>query len=259
MRWGLDAMAAGGAWRQGGLALILALILAVPLGCGGASEDAATSVPSPPSVSAEEPREGEPLAVAASTTLAAPPFDIDAYLASLPEGAIAFNAPETIEVETPVRLRLVVQPGVSEPQIAVEHAASATPSEQGPVQTATTLLAPELEARLVSSTLQVVALDPERQSVSASLPTEWRWDITAKQGGEQALALSLFAIPPDQGSPRRVKTFERAIQVQVPFGKRVAGLVGNNLEWLWTLIVAPVGGWLYARWRRRRQEGSPDA
>lgn len=252
---------------------------APPAEDGPAAQDVASveSQPAPPSVAtsamvpssadvqpriaAKPAREDPSLAPPGPATSPAPPpepappaFDIDAFLASLPEGAIAFNAPEEVKYKEPSRVRLIIQPGLSEGAIQDEFFRTGTTPE-GEVRTAPAALSAEMEARLVSSSLTVVALDPERQAVSASQPTEWRWDVTGTEGGQHELALTLYAIPPDRGSVRRVKSFEEVIRVKVPLTVRVAGFVSDHGEWLWTLVVAPIAGWLLARYRRSREPG----
>ena len=254
--------------------LIAWALAALSLGCGSgcSREDAqpeaapmATTVAPAPAAPAEQddrslraPESGEgattaPQQPAPPTPAAPPPFDIDAWMDSLPAGAIAFNAPDQVELGQVVRLRLLVQPGASPDALGAAHAEGASPRESGPLQTASAAVSPEIEARLASADLDVTALDPERQSVSARSPTEWRWDVRARQGGDAELTLGLFAIPPDGASVRRIQTFERAMRVHVPWTTLAAGFLGDNWEWLWTLLVAPVGGWFWAK-RGRRTE-----
>ena len=49
-----------------------------------------------------------------------------------------------------------------------------------------------------------------------------------------------------------VRTFDRTIEVKVSVGQRLAGFVGNNWQWLWAVVVVPVGGLIVSRIRGRR-------
>lgn len=192
----------------------------------------------------------------------APPpaaFDVDAFLDSLPEGAVAFNAPPTVPYGEVARVRLVVQPGEEAAALVASFEAGRTADETGEVRSAIASLSADMEARLVSSTLELVAVDPPRQLVSARRPTEWRWDVKGSVGGRHRLALTLYAIPPGNASVRAIRSFEAQLEVDVPFGSRLTAFLGGNWQWLWTVLVAPFGGWAYARYRRRRGGGPPAA
>lgn len=176
---------------------------------------------------------------------------IDAWLAALPTEALVFNTPPRILYGEQVELRLIVQPGEEGAALQATFEASRKASQSGEVQVAEARMSEEVGATLVSPGLAVTALTPERQFVSRVEPTEWRWAVQGSAEGQHELTLSLYAILPEHTSVRVLKTFERSLDVEVPPRQAALGFVKDNWEWMWTFLLAPIGGWAWSRWRRR--------
>lgn len=176
---------------------------------------------------------------------------IDAWLAALPTEALVFNTPARILYGEQVELRLIVQPGEEGAALQATFEASRKASQSGEVQVAEARMSEEVGATLVSPGLAVTALTPERQFVSRVEPTEWRWAVQGSAEGQHELTLSLYAILPEHTSVRVLKTFERSLDVEVPPRQAALGFVKENWEWMWTFLLAPIGGWAWSRWRRR--------
>ena len=176
---------------------------------------------------------------------------IDAWLAALPTEALVFNTPAQILYGEQVELRLIVQPGEEGAALQATFEASRKASQSGEVQVAEARMSEEVGATLVSPGLAVTALTPERQFVSRVEPTEWRWAVQGSAEGQHELTLSLYAILPEHTSVRVLKTFERSLVVEVPPRQAALGFVKDNWEWMWTFLLAPIGGWAWSRWRRR--------
>ncbi len=52
--------------------------------------------------------------------------------------------------------------------------------------------------------------------------------------------------------PRKIRTFTKTIRVRVTLGRRLAGFVGDNWQWLWGTLLVPLAGWLWARRRKAK-------
>lgn len=245
------------------------------LACGGGAPPADQPAPSPPEPSApaeeaapmgEAPAEvpdASPSAAGLSSArgqVAAPEppaFDLDAWLDALPLQDVVFNAPDSLRLHERVTVWLRLQPGQDGATLQVDFEA-AHPSAEGTLQSAPTRLAPEMEASLVASGLQVTAESPLRQAISRREATEWRWSVEATEPGPHTLLLTLSAVPPGSSALRPVKTLERALLVVVSPVEKVASVVKDNWEWMWTFLGAPVGGWAWARWRRRKRAAATE-
>jgi hypothetical protein len=83
--------------------------------------------------------------------------------------------------------------------------------------------------------------------VSRSAPTEWRWSITAQEGGTQALHLTISAIITVDGErfPRSLNVLDRVIEVDVSAAQRLAMFVDGNWQWVMGTIIIPVVVWVW--------------
>lgn len=178
---------------------------------------------------------------------------VDRALEHLRQAALAFNAPRSMALDDVVSVELLLSPAHSPAEL---EQLIALPGEKhsAPVRASN-----RMEARLLGGeAFEVTAVTPEEQAISATEPTEWRWSVRPKHGGENTLTLNVTAIFPLEGSSARrsLKMFEQKIEVRVSVGQRLATFVGNNWQWLWTTFLAPLGLWL---WTRRRGAEAPTA
>ena len=172
---------------------------------------------------------------------------VDRILAGWTTGSIAFNVNTTMRLGQTYSIHLLLSPHKSVQELQQELQ---TTAPQGTPQGARISIGPEMEARLTGQGFGITAVTPERQSVSADANTDWQWDVTPTQEGTGVLHLTLSAILDVNHSavPHAIQTFDRQITVQVTWGQRLSGFVGNNWLWLWAVIVVPLAGWL---WRKR--------
>ncbi len=179
-------------------------------------------------------------------------FDVAAFVKGLPKEAIVFNVPETVPLGETVRVRLLIEPGKSAANLKASFEAKRTDEEVGDLAARSAPIGDQVSAVLASSGLGITPLGDSRKLVSAEEPTEWRWDVEAKEGGKHTLHLSVSVIPPERVSGREVLTLKEEMVVEVTTLKRAMGFLSDNWEWMWTFIAAPIGGYWWTR-RRRRQ------
>jgi hypothetical protein len=79
-----------------------------------------------------------------------------------------------------------------------------------------------MEAHLSGVGFKVEPITPERQAVTASERTEWRWQIEPTRTGRLSLHLTLSANLDVAGRsvPRTMRTFEHDIEVEVTWSER---------------------------------------
>jgi hypothetical protein len=183
--------------------------------------------------------------------------EVDRKLANLPLGNIAFNTPETIPLGSTATIELLVS--MKEAEDALRQ------SLRGPggVETAHDIkISDQMEAKVTGLNFRIEPITPERQAISHTQETEWRWQIEPTKSDTLELNLTLSALIKVDGesSARAIRTFEKKILVNVPFTQRVATAMNNNIGLLTTVVLIPVAGgtWRYVRKRKRRQAPSPD-
>ncbi|HEX8131419.1 MAG TPA: hypothetical protein VF527_20130, partial [Pyrinomonadaceae bacterium] len=129
-----------------------------------------------------------PGASAGSSTPAPRGDGVDGYLNSLPLGEVAFNTPEktTLNQTFNLELKLGKSNLVGQLEELIE--------EEGKVESHPVKVGKVMEAQLAGAGFQIVPVTPAEQAVSESEPTEWEWQVKAKQEGTQLLHLTLNAV-----------------------------------------------------------------
>jgi hypothetical protein len=179
------------------------------------------------------------------------PVDVDAVLRSLGTGNIAFDVPQTMKLgeTTPIQLLLSARESIDQLKQkldSAQHAAGATIK-----------VSDVMEATLYGRGFDVHPLTPERQAISNSDRTEWKWDITAKEPGTQDLRLTISVVITVNGheAPRVLDVYQRTIEVHVAIGTRISEFLSTNWQWLLGLcagLPTLVFGWLVATRRSRK-------
>jgi hypothetical protein len=177
--------------------------------------------------------------------------EIDRLLKDLPFGSIAFNAPTALALQESAEIELVLS--LHERAAKLKRRVSALGEKIGATRIKVSQL---MEARLTGLGWEILALTPKVQAVAGKEVTTWRWQIRATEAGTRQLHLTLSALLDVDGSksPRTVRTLDRIIEIQVPWVHRLSGFAGENWQWLWAAIAAPLLGCFL---RRRRNAARP--
>ncbi|MCX7011184.1 MAG: hypothetical protein NTW86_01220 [Candidatus Sumerlaeota bacterium] len=175
------------------------------------------------------------------------PTGVDGLLKTLDWGNIAFNAPESMVRNKPGMIHLLLSLNQSIDDLARQIEA------EGSKQGARIQVSNRMEARLTGTSFQIAAVNPETQAVTADAPTEWKWEVRPIASGKQMLHLTLTALLTLDGqpAPRTIRTFDKAIEVNVTLGQRASDLLSSQWEWLWMVLIAPMAAWGVSRLRRR--------
>ncbi len=170
---------------------------------------------------------------------------------------IAFNAPSQMRLGEAKTIELRLSPSAEVQELTAQIRESGA---VGQIESAEQIpTSAVMQARLTGQDFKIEARSDERQAVSRKDPTIWRWDIEPTEPGEKRLHLTLSALVKVEGesASRQIESFDRAIPVTVPLGQRLSGFVGNNWQWLWTVIALPVVVWVWRTWKTRREEEPP--
>lgn len=174
---------------------------------------------------------------------------IDRILTELELGNIAFNAPNSINLYDTAIIQLIlgIETSIDELKEKIE--------EEGERVGAQILIADRMEARLYGRNFDITAISPETQAVSHIEETEWIWEIQPLTHGPQRLYLTLSALISVEGesTSRMIRTFNKAINVEVTWLQRTGTFFSKNWQWLWVAILAPGIGWY---WKRKQQRKS---
>jgi hypothetical protein len=162
---------------------------------------------------------------------------------------IAYNTPETIQMDDTAVVQLKLSPSFSIDKLREMIA------EPGKKEGESIPFSRRVEAHLTGSAFKIAALGAELpREVKPGRVCEWSWAVTPTQPGTQRLFLTIDAVVAIDGkdAAEYEQVFARTIKVKVTLGRRVASFVGNNWQWLWTVGLVPLAGWVLARVRRER-------
>lgn len=171
--------------------------------------------------------------------------EVDALLARLRVGNIAFNAPRSINIRDTVRVRALVSPDQA---AAVLKAQVDAPGEQvvAPLQ-----VSKLMEARLAGEGFRIEPITSARQAVGSGVTT-WEWDVTPEAEGRHRLTLTVDAFVRMDGEsvPKTLRTFDHPIEVQVTATQRIGGWLEEHGKWAWSTLLVPLWAW----WKSRRKK-----
>jgi hypothetical protein len=170
--------------------------------------------------------------------------DIDREVAALRHASIAFNTPDKIRIFDPVELTVLLSFERSQTDLRKQLDTSGT------TQAASIKAGPEMEATLIgSSGLTVTPLSNPMQGVGSHDVATWKWRVEGTSGGAHSLTLSMSAVfGRAPGMPRHsIITFTRKLNVEVSAPERMREFVAGNWQWLWTVLVVPLAGYLWKR------------
>jgi len=175
---------------------------------------------------------------------------ITEILQSLPTGNIAFNVPQSMNRDDTksIQLKLSLVAPIDDLKKSI--------TEEGEKEGTTISVSDLMEADLTGSNFTITGVTPETQVISSTDETEWEWDIKPTDTGLQKLHLTLSVLLDFKGTstPRAVRTFDKEIDVEVTPGQQISSFIGANWQWLWTVILVPIGAWV---WSRRRKNNTP--
>ncbi|WDE06280.1 hypothetical protein SG34_004975 [Thalassomonas viridans] len=172
------------------------------------------------------------------------PATVDQALKAMASANIAFNAPESLNLNESSQVHLILSLAHSITEL--KQAISAAGEKHG----ASIKVSNRMEASLTGHNFDITAITPGVQAVSGELPTHWRWEIYPKKTGLHRLHLTLTAHLEVDGkdTPRAITSFDKKIDVTVTAGQRFALFFSNNWQWLWAAILVPLVTWY---WQKR--------
>lgn len=175
-------------------------------------------------------------------------YGVDNQLENMQMGSIAYNAPSKINIDDSpmIQLLLSLTETISELQDTI--------TQQGELVGETIKVTDRMEALLKSNDFNIIEKTPRIQAISESMQTEWLWEIHPMKKGKYNLHLTINAYFDVNGhdTPRKIKTYDRTIFVEVTIKQNIIRFIGNNWKWLWAAIVVPIVGWLWKRKKKKK-------
>lgn len=131
------------------------------------------------------------------------PVDQPAYVKSV-TGQVVYNVPENLRKSRTQGIQLVISDTKTDLELRQVI------DDPGVRKGDFVRVAPRLRATLTGRAFQIDTVGPTVRSLEPGEVTQWRWQITPKEGGEQDLYLELFRLPSDSAAePASVKSYHK--------------------------------------------------
>jgi hypothetical protein len=182
---------------------------------------------------------------------AVPLFPLDAYLAQLAPGNMAFRRPPSMLRGETKLVTLLVSQTSSLPELKEQIQAKGDVVEGHVIK-----IAPLMQAHLTGGSFEITPITQEAQPISQTENTEWKWEIKPKEFGKLQLHLAVSALVKlgDTERIRTLRTFEETVAVNVSWTESAVSFIGDHVEWLvdglGALVLIPLCGWVVKRWKR---------
>jgi hypothetical protein len=169
---------------------------------------------------------------------------IDAILKQTLSASIAYNKPESMNLDQTATIELLLNPSLS------PEALSTQVTETGQVASTSIQITPRMKALLIANDPTAFAIQPihdnPEQLISSKDTTKWAWLVTAKKDGTQQLTLVIYRLVTYEGQDywREVETYKADIDVKVTLGQRVQAF---DWKWIAGIVITLIG--IPALWR----------
>lgn len=170
--------------------------------------------------------------------------NVDSLLKETTKAGLAFNKPESADLNETVTVELLISPSISSDELGKQI------SENGVVTTATVDVTPRMEAYLYSNDEYALTVKPLQESpeqlVGETSTTRWSWSVKAMQSGTHTLTLKVFQLIKYDGKEywQEVEAYKSDIQVTVSFNQFI-----KTLDWKWVLPTVITALLIPAFWR----------
>jgi hypothetical protein len=167
----------------------------------------------------------------------------------LDRGVIVFNTPESLRVGDPERV--VVRIATDELEEIYEDFEGAGEVKEQPIPVSRVMRVTFLAD---ATTFTVNSLSSEDQLVLDQAFTQWEWVITPKRPGSHTLTIraSVLLVDPSHGEKPIDRTvLTEQVRVDINPAYSVREFASSNWQWLWTVVVIPVGAAVLRAQRRR--------
>jgi len=176
---------------------------------------------------------------------------VQAEFERMSRGSILYNPPEQMRLGQTERVEVRITRGDAA-RLAEGLEGRGEPTvEQLPV-------ASFMSVRLLGAGFEITPLGSEEQVIVGDTYTQWAWDVTPQDAGEQSLDLIVTArvkLPGYSDERKDLEVIRRRIVVRVDPGYALASFVGSNSDWLFPSVLIPLvaaaGAWFWRRIRPR--------
>lgn len=107
-----------------------------------------------------------------------------------------------------------------------------------------------MTVHLEGKNFEITKLCNEAQPVTDNEITDWAWDVTPLQSGDQKLSLLVtirLMIPGSKEETKDLPVLDRRISVKVDPIYSITTIISNYWQWIAVTMIIPGAGWIYKR------------
>jgi hypothetical protein len=173
---------------------------------------------------------------------------------ALVKGSAAVSVPATVKQQDVFTVHLRVSPeGTGTLTAALKND---FPENETVIGKSDVRLTSTMQARVSGIGFEVDPKEPVDQLVSVSEPTDWSWQVTAKNAGRLSLDFELLGFVDTGGDKPKQRTFfsyRQPVDVEVS----PKAFVTSNWQWLASTLVIPLALAAWGAFKKRREPGRP--
>ena len=175
-----------------------------------------------------------------------------------PKGLIAYSVPDQMEVGQEYSVKVRISKQNDRTVLLVGDREIPISDNLDSVKVESITVSPIMSAGLLSSKedFEITSLSTDIQNIEENGYTEWEWNVSPLQGGENNLKLNVKIRIKEDGNDyyKDITVFERKIKVKSNLGSSIKDFVFNNWEWFMGAIFIPLFQWLWLLWKRKKEE-----
>lgn len=175
-----------------------------------------------------------------------------------PKGLIAYSVPNQMEVGQEYSVKVRISKQNDKAVLLVGDREIPISDNLDSVKVESIIVSPIMSASLLSSKedFEITPLSTDIQNIEENGYTEWEWNVSPLQGGENNLKLNVKIRIKEDGNDyyKDITIFERKIKVKSNIGSSIKDFVFNNWEWFMGAIFIPLFQWLWLLWKRKKEE-----
>ena len=174
------------------------------------------------------------------------------------KGLIAYSVPSQMEVGQEYSVKVRISKQNDRTVLLVGDREIPISDNLDSVKVESITVSPIMSASLLSSKkdFEITPLSTDIQNIEENGYTEWEWNVSPLQGGENKLKLNVKIRIKEDGNDyyKDITVFERKIKVKSNLGSGIKDFVFNNWEWFMGAIFIPLFQWLWLLWKRKKEE-----